>query len=446
MAGWAWVAASVGCSYAGTIEGELELTLSETIPTVVSAAWESAGGADSAHVLVGSSGLPASRVVPTSETADGYSTVVLGLQPSTEYTFWAVESHADRPLLGSPQVLRTGPTPTGMPHLTTEAKPPGPTGGYVVTSLVSFPSMAIIVDSMGQYVWWHQLSPPEGEEWETFYIPRVALSRDGRSVLYEAATGVASSSRERIIVRVSMDGSTVESLPATDAHHDFLELPDGTLALLKEDNRPVEDTMIEGDQIVELGTDGAEKVAWSIWDHAEFDPSQPYDPEIGWSHANALQYDSDEDAYYVSLRNFDAIYKIDRASGSVLWIAGGEAGSFELPDGDTLLFERQHHFEVLPDGLLVFDNRVPEENSRAVEYALDHDLGVATHTWEYMSDPPVFTMGFGDVQRLQNGNTIVDWSAQGRIDEVTPGGDLVWSLSAEIGAGFGYFDWFESFD
>ena len=423
----------------------VDAVLSEEIPTVVTVTWEATEedvetGRVDVWDEVGRSLVPA----PAIREGDQFTAVVVGLKPSSDYGLRAAEDHTGGWLFSESTFVTTGGPPGVLPHLEVTASGVHG-GGYIATSTVSFPSMAVILDRDGDCVWWHQLEAPDGGDWETFYIPRAALSRDGGSVLYEAATGVENENRERIIVRVSVDGEEVETLPVQGAHHDFLQLPDGTLAVLMEDERAVGEQLIEGDQIVEVEPAGGQTAVWSIWDHAEFDPDEEYDPNIGWSHANAIQYDEQEDAYYVSVRNFDAVYKIDRATGEVIWIAGGEESDFALDGGETTLFERQHRFRMLDDGILIFDNRVPEEGSRAVQYRLDEDTGTAEVTWEYILDPPVFTLGFGDVERLPEGHTLVDWSAQGQIDEVTPEGETVWQINASVGSGFGYMEWFESF-
>ena len=202
--------------------------------------------------------------------------------------------------------------------------------------------------------------------------------------------------------------------------------------------------MVEGDGIVEIGPDGTFTPVWSVWDHLEYDPGMEVDPGAGWSHANALQYDKTEDVYYLSLRNFDSILKIDRATGEVLWTLGGQHSDFTLANGDKRLFQHQHQFRILDGGVLVFDNGTSEQfDSRVVEYALDEDQGRAELAWEHHDEPPVHTLALGDVERLENGNTLISWGAVGQVDDVTPEGERVWRLHVEIGHGFGYTIWRE---
>lgn len=435
----------LGCAGETEESFDIQVSLSPHVPTVVMVSWKAEDpAATDAFVVATPPGRDPQPRTPAVLDGDEYRATILGLKPAVTYQFQAVESSEGTLVTSQPVEVDTGGVPSALPHLAVEASDAAG-GGFLVTSTVSFPSIAIILDRDGDCVWWHQMDPPAEDDWETFYIPRAARTRDGEAVVYEAATGVANENRERLLIRVSMDGSQVETLPILDAHHDFTELPDGNIAVLTEDKRPVGDTMIEGDQIVEVDAVGNMNPIWSIWDHAEFVEGTPYDPDIGWSHANALQYDAGEDLYYVSLRNFDAIMVIDRGSGDVLWTLGGDQSDFVLPDGSPYLFERQHRFRVLGDHLLVFDNRVPELGSRAVEYALDASEGSAGLVWEYTTDPTLFSLGFGDVERLAGGETLVDFSASGQIDEVAEDGELLWRLNAEVGAGFGYMEWFESF-
>ena len=147
-------------------------------------------------------------------------------------------------------------------------------------------------------------------------------------------------------------------------------------------------------------------------------------------------------AYYVSLRNFSTIVKIDRVTGEQLWSLGGESSSFKTAAGSTDLFHHQHQFTMVDDGIVVFDNGLVENSdSRAVEYRLDETAGTAELVWEHHNDPPLFCAVLGDVHRLRNGNTLITWSGLGQIDEVTPQGEVVWRLNSRMGNGFGFTRW-----
>ena len=63
--------------------------------------------------------------------------------------------------------------------------------------------------------------------------------------------------------------------------------------------------------------------------------------------------------------------------------------------------------------------------------------------WSYEPDPALFCFSLGDVRRLPSGNTLVDFSVKGQVDEVTPDGDVVWRLTLGMGGALGYMTWLE---
>jgi len=310
---------------------------------------------------------------------------------------------------------------------------------FVATSLYSGESVAVILDEDADVVWSHR--PDLG--WRNHFVSRVRPSRIGEWITYNVnggqAQGLPEPDATRAVVRVSLDGSRVQVLQLPDTHHDFFELGDGTLALLKYDRREVDGHTYIGDALVEVAPDGTERRVWTAWDHFELDPEQVVGPLASWSHANALYYDKEEQAYYVSLRNFDSIVKIDQATGEQLWVLGGEASDFAEADGSKALFHHQHQFDLLEDGIVVFDNgRVETQDSRVVQYRLDPAVGLATKVWEQHATPPMFCAALGDVDRLDDGNTLITWSAAGQIEEVTPAGEVIWRIRAQLGAAFGF--------
>ena len=117
---------------------------------------------------------------------------------------------------------------------------------------------------------------------------------------------------------------------------------------------------------------------------------------------------------------------------------GGPHSDFELDTGGAEFSTLQHQFEILDDGIVIFDNREADTPSRAVEYALDEATGVATQRWEHISEPPFFCYGMGDVDRLASGDSLITWSTAGVIDEVSPDGEVQWEVQLDLGAGLGY--------
>jgi len=100
---------------------------------------------------------------------------------------------------------------------------------------------------------------------------------------------------------------------------------------------------------------------------------------------------------------------------------------------------------VVDDGLLVFNNGSEGQYHSAVyEYAVDLEAREAERTWGYSSQPPLYCYAMEDVTRLETDDTLITWSTAGQIDQVTPEGEVVWSLNTSLGAGLGYTDWVDS--
>ncbi len=443
---FAWALLGVGC-VPPDIDVRADLELSEAMPTVVIVQWEVVLDEVEAALVKFGTDREYGRKARAWIGDDGVARAVLvGMKPSTRYHVQVVEVVGADWNFGPDERIRTGSLATELPDLDVSwFDAEAAHEGYLVTSVLTQPSTAVIIDDEGDYVWAHQ--PDLG--WDRWFIPRARLSEVGEWVSYLAETTIGSGggdAEERAIVRVALDGSWEDAVRVDHAHHDFAELTDGTIAVLMKDRRTVDGELVEGDRLVELGASGEPVTIWSVWDHFEYDPETEYgEPGTGWTHANALDHEADDDAYYVSLRNLDTIVKIDRAAGDVLWCLGGETSDFLLPDGSSTLFQRQHQFEILDDGVLVFDNGTAERYaSRVVEYRLDEEAGTAEPLWEYEADPSLYSLALGDVSRLPSESTMITWSTLGRVDEVSPEGEVLWRLEGDLGGGLGYTTWREA--
>jgi hypothetical protein len=60
--------------------------------------------------------------------------------------------------------------------------------------------------------------------------------------------------------------------------------------------------------------------------------------------------------------------------------------------------------------------------------------------WSYTASPRINTAIMGDVQRLPNGNTIIGYSTNGLMHEVSQSGALLKSWAWPAGATFGYIE------
>lgn len=86
-----------------------------------------------------------------------------------------------------------------------------------------------------------------------------------------------------------------------------------------------------------------------------------------YMHCNSMDLDPKDNNLLVSFRNLNAIVKIDRNSGDILWILGGKGDMFGLPDEQK--FNRQHFARYTKDGsITLFDNSTNYSTGGGVYY------------------------------------------------------------------------------
>lgn len=91
-----------------------------------------------------------------------------------------------------------------------------------------------------------------------------------------------------------------------------------------------------------------------------------------YMHQNSIFIDPSDDNYIVSFRSLDSVVKIDRTTGEIIWILGGEGDMFGIKTKQR--FSRQHFATISIDGTLtIYDNGVSSEQSRILEFTLDEE-------------------------------------------------------------------------
>lgn len=358
------------------------------------------------------------------EPATEHQALLLGIPGSTEVQYQVVVPGSSTT---EPAGIVTGGLPAELPTVTTEGD--GQVE-WMVAPLIGAVTGPVVFSPEGEIVWYHL----ESRELDVY---RARLAGDGSGIVYNAASVSGDPSADSEIVKVSWDGSVVEALSVPLLAHDFVELPDGSYAAIVVEYRDDgAGGQIRGDQIVEVAPSGEQTVVWSAWDC--FDPATTPgdDPVLGWTFANALDYDPVEDAYYLGIRNFSSITRIDRATGACTWVLGRDAATIPVEDEP---FKHQHQFDVLDGSILVFDNTgTGTTASRVMEYAFDPAAGTATHTWGWEPDPAVYSFVLGDVERLEDGDTFATFSVAGQLDRVNPDGSVAWSLNTALGYAIGF--------
>lgn len=123
----------------------------------------------------------------------------------------------------------------------------------------------------------------------------------------------------------------------------------------------------------------------------------------------------------VSVRNMSFVGIVDLENETFEWVLEG-------------MTERQHDPDLLGGGnLLIFDNRNRRVFSRVIEY----EPATSEIVWDYTGNREngFFTDCCGTNQRLQNGNTLITETGNGRAFELTPGKEIVWEFRTPHTAG-----------
>ena len=431
------------------------------------------------HLKVGVS----ERDVEFDGMATSHSLPLLGLVAGQEHVVRVSVADARGNRADWPEPLRVTaePLPEDLPPLEVRVSEPARMEpGVTLFSVSRFGieeiySLLLAVDPSGRVVWFYRTEHS---------IADVRRIRSGH-LLYEAGAG-----RDANFVEIDMAGNVARkwhgaslegaarnstAVDVTHPHHEVFEMPSGNLLTLGSELRrmnnypssetspdaPLEAATVIDDVVTEFTREGEVVRRWSLLDL--LDPYRlGYDslsegrnslfPDAGptrdWAHANAVIHDPSDDSYVVSVRHQDALVKIGRDSGELIWILGNLEGwrgrwsdSLLLPEPFDMLWPYHPHAPALTGSgnLLVFDNgnyRVRpfrpkplsgSSFSRVVEYAIDAEGATVSETWPYggPGDDIFYSPLVGDADWMpETGNVLVTDGGRVTDEQGRPSDDL----------------------
>lgn len=315
-------------------------------------------------------------------------------------------------------------------------------------------------------------------QWNTRIQPGVyGELLPGGNLLYSGRTqrGFGSgkyhmSGKGGVLLEYTWEGDKVAKVVNHDAHHDQQKLPNGNYAQILWTKVPegfaaripggipgteFDDGTIMEEKIVETTPEGEVVWSWRASDHLNPDdhPICPINDRLEWLHINSIFHlepgnsVTGKEGYLLSLRHTSQIIALEKATGKMLWSYGGHMA------GEYGKLGAQHDAVVIPDGhpgegnILVFDNGMglPSVEAAGSYWGIDHSriLEIAPENkrvvWRYAHedeewDFPVrrkflFNAPYiSGAQRLPNGNTLICDGPNGRLFEVTRGGEIVWEF------------------
>jgi len=350
---------------------------------------------------------------------------VMGLWDGAQCRLTAQSTAAGGAEVSDTTYISVGPLPSYLPELRAQdlgqdaaaAVQPGWTLFNLNNDFDSIPLLVVMVDHKARYRWYHRV---------TGALP--GSDNDVRTVAQGVLIGEAHGNTLTSIV--SYEGSVIWQR-SLGAHHHVSPVPGFPKVLRMLTSRydcPGEMGQYRSGGMAEYDwIDNEFTTSWTLCQHY-----QPAEITGDWAHLNAVEQFPDGHLL-VSSRNQDALFKVHRTTGEIIWKLGG-SGDFKLADEDV--FYQQHAPEIEPDGhILLFDNGSASVRpySRVIELALNTDDMTAQVVWQFSPSPAIYAPIWGDADRLDNGDTLCVFGRRtdtflSHIIEVDASAAEVWHL------------------
>jgi hypothetical protein len=383
---------------------------------------------DSAEIKFGldtTYGLSAPVDVSTAST--DYRTLLLGMKASKAYHYQIVGKSGGATCTSPDYTITAGGCPTSIKRptvaTTSGVNKSQLDGGFVVMEgyKATTDDYAYILDGDSDLVWCYH---PTGFS----DLTATRMSWDGK-YMWIAHGNVPSGTSH--MGRVSMDGDFKDyTSQFPGLNHDAVVLPnDEAVAYIAYSTGTCDDIK---EWSPTTGTSKTIINASSVFSDG------------GACHCNAIKYDDSDDTLIVSEDDRSAYFKVTR-QGVVKWIlGGGTKNQFDKSGGGASTWTGEHNLHIIGTDaaglyhLLFFNNGTSGTSSSgtssvAREIALDLKAMTTKAVWSYTAN--INNTVMGDVQRLDNGNTIIAYSLSGVIHEVDSTGKLLQSLTWGSGSG-----------
>lgn len=430
---------SASCSFSVITNG-----ISSQMPTVGIVEWSTTlanlASANIVYTLVGTASnvLNKGGKAPVDLTKPNHRTLLLGLKPSSNYTFQIQatdingagcnSSAFSLPTTGT--FPATSTFPTGVPEVsrTVSNTSPQAKGFIVASSGMTYGNYAVIIDADGTVVWF-----AEGP----IQCSRARMDYEGVNMWMLAVNEDNSTGEVRF---VSMDGQigkdNISGL--SNAHHDFAVMP-GKIAAMVWTTADIDSEST----LVEVNSDGSGSTTsiFNIGPNLYVGGPSAVGGSTNSYHCNSILYHSADDSFTIGDRNSNLYVKTSH-SGTIQWQLGGSC--LNAPAGATHCvgesWRVNHGHHLLDDGTMLVFNNNESGTSHVLEFQLS-TAGTLTATLDKdFTFDAVSSNVLGDVQRLPNGNTLIAYATSGEVIEVDP----TWATVQTLTGIYGYTDWRET--
>jgi hypothetical protein len=367
-----------------------------------------------------------------------YRTLLLGLKPSSTYTFHVEATTSSGSVCKSADRTLTTGTLSGAPTITrTATNPTSQAGGFIVTSTGQAGgggfsgggaggSGAFIIDADGTVVW-YAAAPSQ--------CSRAHMDYEGAN-MWMLALNVQNSGGEMRFV--SMDGATSKTSISgfSGAHHDFTVLPGKIAAMVWASSGTDPES-----NLVEMASDGSGSATtvFKIGSNLYAGGASLFGGGGSGSnsyHCNYIIYHPADDSFTISDRNPNLVVKV-KHDGTPIWQIGGSCTNAKAPKCASGTWQVNHGHDFDSNGnMMVFNN-----GQTGASHVLDLKVSETTSAISYTTNKDFTSSNnsnvMGDVQYLPNGNRLIAYSSASVILEV----DASWNTIQTLKGAGGYADW-----
>ena len=379
-----------------------------------------------------------------------FETALVRLQADLEYEYEVFGiNRVDQAVVKSTGRFRTGPLPDALASLkfTQEGRP---TSHIIMFDAETPNDEFLFAIDRDSNIIWYWFGPASGKSIEPFRrglqgikqranFNLVFLSKvDGLFDMTPDGTMVHRLEHSSVVITDggsdSGGSSTEDDSSEAGPHHDLVIFDKSRVLYLEQESRPYDDTansgpanlLVAGDRL--MMWDVLNETTKEVWN--SFDYLSPEDrvkwrivnrggaqrPWADWTHANSVSIGTTENIL-VSNRHLNQVISIAPGFQEIEWKLGGPGSDFTFPDPDDQFYHQHSAYQLADGNVLVFDNGNDRphgeggEYSRALELNLDFEAMTATKVWEYRPKPDHYASKQSNIERLENGNTLVAFSA-----------------------------------
>jgi hypothetical protein len=409
---------------------DAKATLDGDIRTVIEVSWEPIGTGE-AWVEFGPTDAYGSTTPPVPDGEGRSRALLLGNKPFQQVHWRVVSDDGSRRLTGPDRILETEGIPAPLPDYHLDESD-GSFDGFVLGISWAEVAYATILDADAEVVWYAALP-----------VATVSLSVDpvpGQAAIRYLQVGMDHALDQSVVITRGLDGLENGRVEVEQGHHCFVAHDDGALSWLAIDVQEHKDWGdLVGDRVMHRSAAGGITQLYSTWDHLEYDPETTLDSNFypqgtDWTHTNTISWAPDRGSYWLTMGGVNDLVEIDATTGEPLTVVGTDGYALDPePDGFGSGFG-PHAASWTADGtLLVFDNNNETSSgaSRVLELALDDDAGVAREVWRYEGEPGMMALVLGGADRLDSGETFIQWGNTGIMSLVGPDGAVRWAARQE---------------